>query len=624
MTSWARVLTGAIAAAGMLVTSALPAAADEANGEAGSVVAPVVTDELTFVGHGWGHGRGMGQYGALGYAIDHGWTYDQILGHYYGGAHLAFDVGNPLITVELTALTGTDTIVTAPNLTVNGAAVGAGAVLIHRTGAGAFSVSVGPSCGGPWTDAGSVGSGAVVATTANPNQMGNLLRVCTASTTRGYRGSLTVVDAGGTAYTINTLPTEDYLRGVVPRESPSSWGTAGGGKGMEALKAQAVAARSYALASGSRTSGAKTCDTTACQVYGGAYLWPYGDVMTVLDAATTDAAILSTFAQVMRFDGSGALARTEFSSSTGGWTAGGTFPAVVDDGDDTASNPNHTWVATKTSAQVSAALGVGAIRSIAVTGRNGFGAEGGRTTQVTVVTTDGVAHTFSGNTVRSALGLKSDWFTVSGIALGAAQSVVRALYEDILGRSPDAAGLDGWSADVLRTGSAWSTASGLAESTERLRTMVAAQYQGALHRQPDTAGRDAWVRVLQAGGSIPQLQGGIYGSDESLATLGGGDVATWVAAMYLEVLGRPASTAEAQWWAGQAATLGRAAVVGGIARSQEAASRRLDAYYQLMLGRPADAGGRATWLPQLMNGRGDITMPVFIGASQEYWAKAQV
>jgi hypothetical protein len=35
-------------------------------------------------GRGWGHGIGMGQWGALGYATQHDWTYTQILDHYYG------------------------------------------------------------------------------------------------------------------------------------------------------------------------------------------------------------------------------------------------------------------------------------------------------------------------------------------------------------------------------------------------------------------------------------------------------------------------------------------------------------------------------------------------------------
>ena len=39
---------------------------------------------FTIRGAGFGHGVGMSQYGALGYA-EHGWTYKQILGHYYTG-----------------------------------------------------------------------------------------------------------------------------------------------------------------------------------------------------------------------------------------------------------------------------------------------------------------------------------------------------------------------------------------------------------------------------------------------------------------------------------------------------------------------------------------------------------
>src|SRR5207248_702526 len=50
---------------------------------------PLVT-VTTFVlrGHGWGHGVGMGQWGAYGYA-QHGETFDWILGHYYPGTQLA-------------------------------------------------------------------------------------------------------------------------------------------------------------------------------------------------------------------------------------------------------------------------------------------------------------------------------------------------------------------------------------------------------------------------------------------------------------------------------------------------------------------------------------------------------
>ena len=49
--------------------------------------AALADSEFTFTGHGWGHGIGMGQYGAQGYALN-GWTHDRILAHYYSGTTL--------------------------------------------------------------------------------------------------------------------------------------------------------------------------------------------------------------------------------------------------------------------------------------------------------------------------------------------------------------------------------------------------------------------------------------------------------------------------------------------------------------------------------------------------------
>ena len=61
----------------------------------GALAAPAVagaypTSTVVITGHGWGHGIGMGQWGALGYAIgadngDGNWTWQQIVTHYYGG-----------------------------------------------------------------------------------------------------------------------------------------------------------------------------------------------------------------------------------------------------------------------------------------------------------------------------------------------------------------------------------------------------------------------------------------------------------------------------------------------------------------------------------------------------------
>src|SRR5262245_17739309 len=59
-------------------------------GASPQVVKPTTVDVTTFVitGHGWGHGVGMAQWGAYGYA-KHGVAYGKILAHYYPGTTLA-------------------------------------------------------------------------------------------------------------------------------------------------------------------------------------------------------------------------------------------------------------------------------------------------------------------------------------------------------------------------------------------------------------------------------------------------------------------------------------------------------------------------------------------------------
>ena len=116
----------------------------------------------------------------------------------------------------------------------------------------------------------------------------------------------------------------------------------------------------------------------------------------------------------IRRTGAGGVARTEFSSSTGGWTAGGTFPTVEDAGASTPSNPNHTWTASIPRSAIEACFNLGTLTSIEITQRNGLGDQGGRVTKVHLV---GSARTLdvTGNEFRSGLsaqGVKSDWFEI--------------------------------------------------------------------------------------------------------------------------------------------------------------------------------------------------------------------
>ncbi|HMO12375.1 MAG TPA: SpoIID/LytB domain-containing protein, partial [Actinotalea sp.] len=502
-------------------------------GSAAAATAAAAGDEITFTGHGWGHGRGMGQYGALGYALDHGWGYGRILSHYYGGTELTTLPSDRPMSVEITRLTGSDTIVQGWDLTVAGIPVpgsGFDYLRVRAAGDGTFRADSGTGCGGPWVEFGGVlPSGLGIVATRDQGQDANLIRTCEATTSVGYRGTMRVVAAAGTRYTINDLPTETYLRGVVPRESPASWGSLGSGRGMEALKAQSVAARSYVLASTGRSSGALTCDTTACQVYGGAVTASGhgpGATLTPLEQVNTNVAINATARQVMRFP-SGAIARTEYRSSTGGWTAGGVFPAVQDLGDSVRQNPNHVWTVSLTESQIATRLGLSGIRSVTVTARNGLGDLGGRVLSVAVVDGGGVTHTYTGGQFRTAMGtatFKSDWFAVASVSRAEAEAVVKALYQDLLGRAVDPDGLRTWSSRLM-TGTSQSELVGtLTRSEEYVRLRITQAYQDVLGRAPEPAGMAHWYdRIMQGRASVDDVKRRFYDSQEYYLRSGGTD-----------------------------------------------------------------------------------------------------
>jgi SpoIID/LytB domain protein len=388
-------------------------------------------DSVTLEGHGFGHGNGMGQYGALGYAVDHSWTWQQIVAHFYGGT-TAGTVANDDMTVRLTANDSQNLVVRSDSpFTVGGVPFAAGeAAKVERTGTSTFVVSkaaAGPgSCAGPWGSPANVSATVVEAVPSSPppassTDLTKLLVLCRGTEQRWYRGALRLVSVDGTSRTVNRIPLESYVQGVVPRESIPSWSTLGGGRGMEALEAQAVAARSYSLAE-NRYSYAKTCDSTSCQVYSGvAVKYGSGSVST-LEYSSTNAATASTAGAVRR-TASGAVARTEFSTSSGGWTNrpadGNAFPAVVDDGDDTTYNPYHSWTATISASTIEGIWpAVGDLLSVEVTQRTGDGEWGGRAREIQLHGTSGTVTLACANynscPFRTSLGLKSEWFHVVG------------------------------------------------------------------------------------------------------------------------------------------------------------------------------------------------------------------
>jgi stage II sporulation protein D len=334
-------------------------------------------------GAGDGHGVGMSQYGAEGYAL-HGASAAAILAHYYRGT--ALDHANPAQAVRV--LIGT------------GRASFSGAT---RAGSARLSAS------GTYTVTGSgVGlriassSGRTVATTSAP------LNVTGAGplTTGGhrYRGALrfTALPTGG-VQVVDVVALDDYVRGVVAEEMDASWAPA-------ALEAQAIAARTYALTTSVGGDGYSLYDDTRSQMYGG----------LAAETATTDAAVAATSGQVVTYHGMPAA--TYFFASSGGktesiqnvWPGSSADPWLVgvsDPYDGAAGNPYHRWTDTLSVSRATRELGSlvrGRLRHIVVT-RRGVSP---RVLAARVVGTRGTT-TVTGAQLARAFGLRSTWLSFS-------------------------------------------------------------------------------------------------------------------------------------------------------------------------------------------------------------------
>jgi SpoIID/LytB domain protein len=352
---------------------------------------------LIVTGHGWGHGVGMSQWGAYGYAL-HGWQYRRILGHYYPGTKMGH-VGELRVRVLLAQGASSVTVGCATPLRVTD-----GRRLTRMLPAGTYGVGsrlVFPvrKNGGGF----SFGHVAVVDCARAPLTFDG----------REYHGTLVLRSRGGGVSVVNGLSLDTYLRGVVPSESPSHWPTA-------ALEAQAVAARSYAVSELRPSSWYDLVPTTADQVYGGA----------AAERPRSDHAVYATLGQVLTWDGR--VARTYYSSSSGGrteavqdaWPGSAPIPYLrsVPDPYDTYS-PHHDWGPYNfTASRLAARLRLGrAIESVHVQRDGSLRAE-----SVVFQLASGAEVTRSAAQVTRELGLLSTWFSIGQLQL--ATSSTHLLY----------------------------------------------------------------------------------------------------------------------------------------------------------------------------------------------------
>lgn len=229
---------------------------------------------------------------------------------------------------------------------------------------------------------------------------------------KAYRGSLRLIYDGSDIQVLNLVSLEDYAKGVLPSEMSPGWQP-------EALKAQAVAARTFALYNRgkghSASSGYDLCSSSHCQVYSG----------SSAETDTTNQAVEATYGQVMQYNSLPIYAA--FHASSGGATEnsedvwGNYLPYLRSVTDDDSRSPYHNWTSRFTVVQIekklaSASKGVGSLQSVALVPVSGSGSvtarsASGRAYGVKFTGTDGNI-TITGEQARTIFGLKSAMFNV--------------------------------------------------------------------------------------------------------------------------------------------------------------------------------------------------------------------
>jgi hypothetical protein len=132
---------------------------------------------------------------------------------------------------------------------------------------------------------------------------------------------------------------------------------------------------------------------------------------------------------------------------------------------------------------------------------------------------------------------------------GTAQGWVQGLYQDVLGRSPDAKGLAYWVGQLGSGASPEAVAYGFAASPEREAQRVTADYQKYLGRSPDADGLTYWVNSFLAGSGNEDLIAGFVGSPEYYQSHGNSNQ-SWLTSVYQDVLSRAPSQDELDYWLG--------------------------------------------------------------------------
>jgi stage II sporulation protein D len=343
---------------------------------------------VTIRGAGYGHGIGMSQYGAYGYAA-HGADWKDIVLHYFTGTHLGNAAGR---TIRVLLQSGNKTV------WVSGA-TRAGNHKLDPTKSyrlvrkGLNGVELRPARGKRIATMDGV---VPVSSSSGSVVLGG--RAINGLTGGRYRGVLEVRPGTfGGLMAVNALPLDSYIQGVIVGEMPTSWP-------QPALEAQAVVARSYALVTDAGGAIFDQYPDTRSQMY-------YG---MSRETAGTNQAVQATAGQVVMYGDT--VASTYYFSTSGGrteniensWPGNAPVPYLrsVDDPYDNLS-PRHRWRFVWSRSKLDAKLGgfvKGKLRDVKVTKRG----VSPRIVSATIVGSKG-STVVSGPQLRSHLGLFDTW-----------------------------------------------------------------------------------------------------------------------------------------------------------------------------------------------------------------------
>ena len=421
-------LMGVLVASGAVSLNVVTAGPAQASITVNEVFGRPASGYYLLDGHGWGHGRGMSQNGAQGAAtIDK--TADHITATYYPGTGRTVQ-GNPTMRVKLSTDSRTTVreFIPASGQVMKNLATG-GTVAMPTTAKLWRVVSTSSGLRAQYdTSAGTT----TVGTYEGPLQVSGTTFVRVRlkdGTSRDYRTSVRVLRSGtDSLLSIAVMSMESYLLGVVPRESLQSWDA-------EALRAQAIAARSYSQYKKDHVSSTQKydiCDTVMCQVFSGSAKYDASGNRTALEYSSTSAAVTATKGVIRTYDGKAIFA--EFSASNGGHSTAGNVPYLVakpDPWDGITGSSSHQWKAKLPVSALEKRYGpvdadgtpLWRLKSLTITERDGNGEWGGRVLAAKVALVDQNGTTHVEDATGSGLyasrtwpaysdGLRSRWFRI--------------------------------------------------------------------------------------------------------------------------------------------------------------------------------------------------------------------